>query len=61
MDDDQIIAIGLLTRNDVRALGPAFNRLWPVHETPCFSGLLNAIDEADRRLWRDRDRTSRKS
>ena len=50
MDYEQIVAVGLLTRNDVRLLGPSFDRLWPVEEAPSFSGLLQAIDEADRRL-----------
>ena len=50
MDYDQIVAVGLLTRNDVRLLGPSFERLWPVEDAPHFSGLLAAIDEADRRL-----------
>ena len=50
MDYDQIVAVGLLTRNDVRLLGPSFDRLWPVEEAPHFGGLLRAIDEADRQL-----------
>ena len=50
MDYEQIVAVGLLTRNDVRLLGPSFDRLWPVEEAPCFNGLLKAIDEADRHL-----------
>lgn len=54
MDYDQIVAVGLLTRNDVRLLGPSFDRLWPVEEAPHFRGLLRAIDEADRRLRRER-------
>lgn len=48
--NERIVAIGLLTKNDVRLLGPSFDRLWPVDEAPCFSGLLRAIDEADRRV-----------
>lgn len=59
MDYDGIVAVGLLTRNDVRLLGPSFNRLWPVEETPCFSGLLQAIDEADRQMRHDRDARGR--
>jgi hypothetical protein len=51
----RIVAVGLLTAKDVKALGPTFERLWPVEETPCFSHLLEAIDEADREFWRDRD------
>ena len=55
MDYDKIVAVGLLTRNDVRLLGPSFDRLWPVEDAPHFRGLLNAIDEADRRLMQERD------
>ena len=50
MADERIIAVGLLTAGDVELLGPTFSRLWPVDETPCFSGMLRAIDEADREL-----------
>jgi hypothetical protein len=53
MDYDRIVAVGLLTRNDVRLLGPSFDRLWPVDEAPHFSGLLRAIDEADGQLRQD--------
>ena len=49
MDYDRIVAVGLLTRNDVALLGPSFESLWPVEDAPHFSGLLRAIDEADRR------------
>jgi hypothetical protein len=52
MTDDHIVAVGLLTGRDLELLGPTFERLWPVDETPCFSGLLQAIDEADRELRR---------
>ena len=52
MADNRIIAVGLLTQSDVDRLGQTFDRLWPVDETPCFSGLLQAIDEADRSLRR---------
>ena len=58
MSDQRIVAVGLLTAQDVKTLGPTFERLWPVEETPCFSHLLQAIDEADRKLWRDRDESS---
>jgi hypothetical protein len=51
----RIVAIGLLTQRDVEALGHSFTRLWPVEDTPCFDGLLRAIDEADRAHWRARD------
>jgi hypothetical protein len=55
---DRIVAVGLLTQREVELLGMHFDRLWPVNEAPCFSGLLAAIDEADRDLWRQRDAIS---
>ena len=55
MPSERIVAVGLLTRNDVRLLGPTFDRLWPVEDAPAFSELLEAIDEADRQLRRKRD------
>lgn len=52
---ERIVAVALLTQQELRSLGAAFDRAWPVDETPCFTGLLAAIDEADRQLRRDRD------
>ena len=54
MADDRIVALGLLTSTEVKLLGPQFKRLWPVDESPCFEGLLDAIDEADRQLQRSK-------
>ncbi len=51
---ERIIAVGLLTQSDIDRLGDDFARLWPVDETPCFNRLLQAIDEADREIRRDR-------
>ena len=51
----QIIAIGLLTQSDIELLGGRMVQMWPIDETPCFAGLLQAIDEAERRCWRRRD------
>ena len=52
-----IVAVGLLTQREVNLLGPTFDRLWPVHEAPCFNGVAWAIDKpiarsADRRSGR---------
>ena len=55
VSDERIVAVGLLTKNDVQLLGPTFDRLWPVEDTPCFGSLLEAIDEADRQFRRDAD------
>ena len=46
---DRIVAVGLLTKRDLRLLGPTFDRAWPVEEAPAFNELLRAIDEADGR------------
>jgi hypothetical protein len=58
MDQDRIVAVGLLTRRDLKLLGPTFDRLWPVEEfqreSEVFEYLLRAIDEADERLKRER-------
>jgi hypothetical protein len=50
VSQERIVAVGLLTRNDLGLLGPTFDRAWPVEEAPSFSELLRAIDEADRAL-----------
>ena len=53
---DRIVAGGLLTEHELKLLGEGFSRAWPVDETPCFEGLIQAIDEADRALRRERER-----
>jgi hypothetical protein len=50
MDQERIIAVGLLTRRDLDLLGPTFTRVWPVEEVPQFGDLLRAIDRADEEL-----------
>ena len=50
---DRIVAVALLTQRELDVLGPSFARAWPVDETPCFHGLLRAIDEADLQLNRE--------
>lgn len=55
---ERIVAVGLLTGQDLKALGPTFDRVWPVEEAPHFTELLRAIDEADRNL-EQRAKTSR--
>ena len=53
MAHDRIVAIGLLTDDDLSRLGDAFTRLWPVEDSACFKDLLAAIDEAEERLEAD--------
>jgi hypothetical protein len=55
MDKDRIVAVELLTAEDGDRLGPTFDGLGPLDETPCFSGLLERIDEADRQLRCERN------
>ncbi len=59
MSKERIVAVGLLTQQDVNLLGHSFTRLWPVDDTPCFQGLLEAIDAADRELGRSREPADR--
>ncbi len=51
----RIVAVALLTQPELQSLGASFDRAWPIDQVPCFSGLLEAIDNADRELWRGRD------
>jgi hypothetical protein len=52
---DRIVAVALLTHPELQLLGPSFTRAYPVDETPCFSELIRAIDDADRDVRRSRD------
>jgi len=54
--DDRVVAVGLLTEGDLHTLGQSFCRAWPVERSSTFDGLLQAIDEAERELWRERDK-----
>lgn len=47
MPDSEIVAVGLLTKENLDLRGPSFTRVWPVDEAPCFEKLLKAIDEAE--------------
>jgi hypothetical protein len=51
---NRIVAVGLLTEDNLSCLGKSLRRAWKVDETPCFGNLLSAIDEADRELSRER-------
>ena len=55
MATQRVVAVALLTRPELESLGSTFDWAWPADETPSFVGLLEAIDEADRQLWRARD------
>ena len=56
MDQDRIVAVGLLTEEDLTLLGPTFTRLWPVEDAPDFDHLLRAIDEAEHEIMTSKNR-----
>jgi hypothetical protein len=56
---DPVVAIGLLTQTNLTMFGSTLKKVFPINETPCFTELLRAIDEADREWWRDRDHSER--
>lgn len=43
-----IVAVGLLTQEDIRRLGNSFSRLFPLPREGAFDDLIKAIDEADK-------------
>lgn len=49
---EDIVAIGLLTQNDIHRLGESFSRLFPLPRDGAFDDLIKAIDEADRERHR---------
>ncbi len=51
------LPVRLLTRENIRALGATFTRMFPVEEAPCFGALLLAIDDADREIGNGRLRS----
>ena len=54
--NERIVAVGLLTRHDLKLLGPTFDRIWPVEDAPNFDELLRAIDDADSKVEQRRRR-----
>ncbi len=57
LEKERIVAVCLLTQRELNLLGHSFTRLWPVEETPCFEGLVEAIDEAEREGERAKQRS----
>jgi hypothetical protein len=49
MEDDNIVAIGLLTRTHLRMLGNSLKVVFRAEDTDRFDALLKALDEADGR------------
>ena len=53
-----IVAVGLLTEEDLSLLGHTFTRLWPIDNAPQFDELLAAIDRAELECESKRMRTT---
>ena len=49
MSQEQIVAVALLTQENLNLFGSCLKRVFPLQQTPCFSELIAALDEADRR------------
>jgi hypothetical protein len=52
----RIVAVALLTQEQLDMLGSSLKKVYRIDETPCFPELLEAIDRADREHWREEDR-----
>ena len=50
MEDERIVAFGLLTQYDLSVLGAGFRRAYPLDTTTDFDGLLQKIDAAEQAL-----------
>ena len=48
----QQIAVALVTPEELKLLGPRFKRAFPVGKVPHLAELLNAIEEAERELFK---------
>lgn len=53
-DRDRIVAISLLTSEDIQVLGSSLKRVYPVPEDGSFDDLLRALDREDSRRPRQR-------
>jgi len=49
MAQEDIVAIGLLTRTHLRMLGSSLKTVFRAEDTDRFDALLKALDEADRK------------
>lgn len=47
---EPIVAVGLLTQQDLDLLGSGFRRAFRLDDSPCFEDLLRAIDVAEEKL-----------
>lgn len=57
-DQKRIVAVALLSADEVKHLGDSLRRVYPVDESPCFGKLLRDVDEADQEVRRKRSSPS---
>jgi hypothetical protein len=53
MPDDQIVAVALLTAENLRTFGSCLKKVYPIDQAPAFEDLIRALDEADQQDRRD--------
>ena len=46
--DDEIVAVALLTRDDVSSLGDSLKKVFRIDQSADFASLLKALDDAER-------------
>jgi len=56
--ENRIVAVSLLTQQELDRYGSGLKKVFAVNEGPCFEELLRLIDDADREGWRQEDRLS---
>jgi hypothetical protein len=54
--ENPIVAVSLLTQQELDRYGSGLKRVFAINEAPCFEELLRLIDEADREDWQQGDR-----
>ena len=47
MSSAPIVAIALLTQEDLKTLGGSFQRAYSIDEVPCFQELIRQLDEVE--------------
>jgi hypothetical protein len=54
--ENRIVAVGLLTQQELDRYGSGLKQVFPVSDGACFEELVRLIDEADREHWPEEER-----
>jgi hypothetical protein len=46
---ERIVEVGLRTQSNLEVLGRALKKAYPIQDAACFSTLVRALEEADRK------------